>query len=83
MIRLRLFGKFGDLAGERGELMVPAQGIEQVADVYRYIATVAPALHREITSPQVLVAVNQEIVPLDARVGEGDELAILPPVTGG
>ncbi|MFA5630442.1 MAG: hypothetical protein WC997_02925 [Porticoccaceae bacterium] len=42
MIRLRLFGKFGGLAGERGELMIPAQGIEQVADVYRYIAATAP-----------------------------------------
>jgi molybdopterin synthase sulfur carrier subunit len=32
---------------------------------------------------KVLVAVNQEIATLDARVAAGDEVAFFPPVTGG
>ncbi|MBE4325863.1 molybdopterin synthase sulfur carrier subunit [Vibrio parahaemolyticus] len=32
---------------------------------------------------KLLAAVNQSIVPLDARVKAGDEVAFFPPVTGG
>ncbi|AUI86497.1 molybdopterin synthase sulfur carrier subunit [Vibrio azureus] len=32
---------------------------------------------------KLLVAVNQEIVPLDTKVNFGDEIAFFPPVTGG
>ncbi|EKO3804488.1 MULTISPECIES: molybdopterin synthase sulfur carrier subunit [Vibrio] len=32
---------------------------------------------------KLLAAVNQSIVPLDAEVKEGDEVAFFPPVTGG
>ncbi|HEX4870367.1 MAG TPA: molybdopterin converting factor subunit 1 [Moraxellaceae bacterium] len=31
----------------------------------------------------VLVAVNQQMAPRDAALGEGDEVAVFPPVTGG
>ncbi|HCE1881041.1 molybdopterin synthase sulfur carrier subunit [Vibrio parahaemolyticus] len=32
---------------------------------------------------KLLAAVNQSIVPLDAQVKAGDEVAFFPPVTGG
>ncbi len=32
---------------------------------------------------KLLAAVNQSIVPLDAKVKSGDEVAFFPPVTGG
>lgn len=39
-----------------------------------------PQLH---LPESVLAAVNMDYVPLDTLVGEGDEVAFFPPVTGG
>jgi molybdopterin synthase sulfur carrier subunit len=42
------------------------------------------AWSRELASGRaVRVAVNHELVAADAPVREGDEIALLPPVTGG
>lgn len=83
MIRVRLFGKFGDLVDSGSELLIPLAGISTVDGVIQALADSFPALHREITSPQVLVAVNQHIVSAGTPVTDGDEVAFLPPVTGG
>ncbi|WP_428035828.1 MoaD/ThiS family protein [Amphritea sp.] len=32
---------------------------------------------------QLLCSINQDVVPLDAVVSDGDEVAFFPPVTGG
>ncbi|MCP5162273.1 MAG: molybdopterin converting factor subunit 1 [Hahellaceae bacterium] len=36
-----------------------------------------------LQSGQLLMAVNQEMVPLDTQVNADDEIAFFPPVTGG
>jgi molybdopterin synthase sulfur carrier subunit len=42
-----------------------------------------PELSKALSEPQVLVSVNKMIVKWDHPLFEGDELAFLPPVTGG
>ncbi len=83
MIQVRLFGRFGDLLEEGDAFLVGPDNIHSVEDLYRHFEVERPDLHREIAGPQVLVAVNQEVVPLSFPVGDGDEVAFLPPVTGG
>lgn len=36
-----------------------------------------------VLGDRVMVAINQELTGLDARVQDGDEVAFFPPVTGG
>ena len=36
-----------------------------------------------LTAENILVAVNQEVVPGDPFINRGDEVAFFPPVTGG
>lgn len=36
-----------------------------------------------LESGKLLAAVNQSIVPMDAELKDGDEVAFFPPVTGG
>ncbi len=38
---------------------------------------------KEITAKNVKVALNQELIDGSAAVSDGDEVAFLPPVTGG
>jgi sulfur-carrier protein len=81
MITLKFFGKLGDLVGESME--VPCEKAVAVTDIINSLADSHPALYREITAPQVMVAVNQTIVAASHAVHQGDEVAFLPPVTGG
>lgn len=83
MIRIRLFGKFSDLIAGGDELSVSAETITCVEDIFRYCAEKIPTVYAQISEPQVMVAVNQEIVSREAAVKDGDEVAFLPPVTGG
>lgn len=83
MIQVRLFGRFSELLDEGDLFVVGPEGIATVEDVYRHLQSARPELHREVTGPQVLVAVNQEIVSAGHPVADGDEVAFLPPVTGG
>lgn len=52
-----------------------------VADVLGYYRAVSPELQQIWQT--VAVAVNQEYAPGKSAIHEGDEIALLPPVSGG
>ena len=81
-LQVLYFGVLKDLLGcEREEVELPAEssvemltktlqerrGLQSAADLWRSVA----------------VAVNQEYVRADVLLHEGDEVALLPPVSGG
>lgn len=82
MAKLLFFGRLGDLAG----------GIERTLDLsqphsVRELIAVLEAGDRLLGSAlldeRVRYALNGKIVDIDALVANGDELAFLPPVSGG
>lgn len=81
MIAVKFFGKLGDIAGE--DIQLEPAGLSSVADVLAYLSKETPEIYQEVTAPQVLIAVNQEIVTSEHSIKSGDEVAFLPPVTGG
>jgi len=58
---------------------VPSQ--LSLADVVRRAEGELPEIERY--RGRLLVSLNQERVPMDARVADGDEIAFLPPMSGG
>lgn len=79
-IRVRLFASARELAGfETRELELPADGT--LEDVWRQLESVNPAFERWKESTRF--AVNQEYVRGGLRLRDGDEVAVLPPVSGG
>jgi molybdopterin synthase catalytic subunit len=75
-----LFARLREQAGaERFELELPAGAT--VADVYAELRRRHPALEarREIVRP----AVNQEFALWEATISDADEVAFIPPVSGG
>jgi molybdopterin converting factor subunit 1 len=80
LVRLRLFARLRELSGKSElHLEVPA-GCDAGA-LWRGLTEQYPALAPYTSS--VSCAVNEEYAKLNTRLNEGDEVAFLPPVSGG
>ncbi|MFO7246463.1 MAG: molybdenum cofactor biosynthesis protein MoaE [Thermaerobacter sp.] len=79
-VTVRLFAMLAEAAGRR-ELVLSVPAGSRVSDVAAALARQVPALAPWVE--RVSYALNLEYVQGDAPVGDGDEVALLPPVSGG
>ena len=79
-VTVRLFARLRDLAGS-GELVREVETPATVETVWRSLVDEMPAL-REYERT-MSVAVNADYAKMSAHVAEDDEVAFLPPVSGG
>ncbi len=79
-INVRLFARLRDIAGA-GEIATEVPDGATVRTVWDELSGEHPDLcaYRETVS----AAVNAEYSRMDAPLGDGDEVAFLPPVSGG
>jgi len=78
-VRVRLFARLRELAeAETDALQVPPGS--SLADVYDALRAKHPALPAR---DSVRAALNQEFAGWEHPVAEGDEVAFIPPVSGG
>ena len=79
-IHARLFARLREQAGTDAETVhVPDRSM--VEDVYAALRRKHPSLEPNLAA--VRAAINQEFAEWDAVVVEGDEVAFIPPVSGG
>jgi molybdopterin synthase catalytic subunit/molybdopterin converting factor small subunit len=74
------FGALKELLGRPGDTVVLPEGA-RVRELLLYYAREAPRLDAMV--PSLAVSVNQEYAGLDRALHEGDEVGLLPPVSGG
>ena len=79
-VRARLFARLREQAGIDAENVELPAG-STVADVYEAIQRLHPGLQADRGS--VRAALNQEFAGWDAVLADGDEVAFIPPVSGG
>jgi molybdopterin converting factor subunit 1 len=79
-VTVRLFARLRDLAGS-GDLIRDVEAPATVETVWQSLTAEMPAL-REYEAT-MSVAVNAEYARMGAAVHDGDEVAFLPPVSGG
>lgn len=79
-VRVRLFASFREAVGS-GTLAWDAPEGATVAEVVAALRERYPGLGP--AAEKALLAVNQEYVGGDLRLHDGDELALIPPVSGG
>jgi molybdopterin synthase catalytic subunit/molybdopterin converting factor small subunit len=79
-IGVLFFGILRELIGRAAETVELPEGA-RVRDVLLYYARQAPRL--EAILPSLAVSVNQEYSGVDRALREGDEVGLLPPVSGG
>ena len=79
-VTVRLFARLRDIVGS-GELTRDADDHATLGDVWRGLVQDYPAL--DPYTPAISGARNADYVRMDAALADGDEVAFLPPVSGG
>ena len=79
-ITIRLFGRLHDMAGAT-ELVRELAGAATVATAWTVLAEEFPAIAPYARS--VSAAVNADFAKMTTPLADGDEVAFLPPVSGG
>jgi molybdopterin synthase catalytic subunit len=79
-VRVRLFARLREQAGTDAETLELPAG-STVADVYEALRRKHPALETDRNA--VRAALNQEFQDWSDEVADGDEVAFIPPVSGG
>jgi len=77
-VRVRLFASYREAAGT-ARLEAPLPSGARVGDLLELLAERIPALK----TARGMIAVNQTYVGSDVELHEGDEVAFIPPVSGG
>ncbi len=79
-VTIRLFARLRELAGG-SELSCELPADARVSDAWRWLVERYPAVAAYGSS--VSAAVNADYARMDGPVSDGDEVAFLPPVSGG
>jgi molybdopterin converting factor subunit 1 len=79
-VTVRLFARLRDIAGA-AELSRDLASGATIGDLWRQLAGEFPELARYERS--ISTAINADYARMDQVVGDGDEVAFLPPVSGG
>src|SRR5271154_2905347 len=79
-VKVLFFGMLKDIAGRTEEQLEVPAGVP-LSVVFDHYAERFPRL-REMAG-SIVMARNQEFTALSAAIAEGDEVAFLPPVSGG
>ena len=78
--KVRLFARLSELAGTRETNVEVGEGLT-AGELYAALCKRYPALSG--LDGSVRYAVNGEYAEADRRIGGGDEVALIPPVSGG
>ena len=78
--RVRFFARLAEATGTRETEVELGEGLS-VGDAFRLLCQRFPELADHAES--LMYAVNSEYVPPDHPLQAGDELALIPPVSGG
>ncbi len=83
MLTIKLFGMVKMLAQQQKELTLDFSSGQKVKDLVEVLNSGYPDIGDLILKKKVLISVNQEIAHPDTVIVGGDEIALLPPFSGG
>ena len=84
MIKILYFARIKEALGLAQESVTVPVGVSDVTGLTNWLRQRGNQWQSELAPGRALrVAVNQAMVAMDAKIHDGDEIAYLPPVTGG
>ena len=82
MITVKYFASLRSIAGKEEDQF--NMGSETtLANLSREISKTAPKIGEMILDKKIMVSVNLDVASLEAIIRDGDEVALLPPFSGG
>ncbi|MBI4746369.1 MAG: MoaD/ThiS family protein [Deltaproteobacteria bacterium] len=81
MIKIRFFAGIKERVGKK-EVILDSKG-GSVADILNAIEKDIPGISEILLSLKAMVAVNHEMAGIQTLVKDGDEVAFIPPFSGG
>jgi len=83
-LKVLYFARLREIVGIASEELPLPEGVTDVAGLRGWLAGRGGVWQQALDGcRQIRVAVNQELVADTSAVGDGDEVAFFPPVTGG
>ena len=83
-MKLVFLGRFREIAAPSMARLAPPSDVRTLGGLKDWLARTEPALAAALSGSRVQYAVNQTLVrDLAHPLGEGDEIAFLPPMSGG
>ena len=83
MIQLRYFASLRETLGIGDEQIELPDNVGDLPTLTRWLQGRGESWQSALADKRLHVAVNQQIVPADVSIADGDEVAWFPPVTGG
>ena len=82
MVTVKYFANLKQMAGKDEDQFDVSEGttLEQLSEL---IGQSVPQLGKMVREKKVMISLNYDMVPLDTVVKDGDEIALLPPFSGG
>ena len=82
MITVKYFASLRSIAGKDEDQF--NMGTETTLENLGHeISKTIPKIGEMILNKKIMVSVNLDVVPLEANIKDGDEVALLPPFSGG
>lgn len=81
--KLVFFGKLSDVFGVTEKELITDKAFTTLDEVIEFLAKETPAFVSMLETDRIRFAVGDVIVEKDHRLQPGDEIAFLPPVSGG
>ena len=82
MVTLKYFASLRSIAGKEEERL-DLGNETTVQKLSELLAKTTPQIGEMIQGKKILVSVNQDVAALDTVIHDGDEVAFLPPFSGG
>jgi len=82
-MKILYFARYKEQLGTDQELWTDLGGHQSIADVVATLKGRGEPWDAVFSSPNMLIAINQELATQESPVSLGDEVAFFPPVTGG
>lgn len=82
MVKIRFFAVLKKIVGKE-EVVLDVEKGTTLEQLISKLEKDLPPLQQVMKEGKVLISVNQEVVPKECLIQNGDEIAFLPPFAGG